>query len=49
MVCSIDMKNKIEDRPVTKQLLISMLKYMNSDSFNPQIQVGANDIASIIK
>jgi len=49
MVCSIDMKDKIEERPVTKQLLISMLKYMNSDSFNPQTLVGVNEIASIIK
>jgi Glycosyl hydrolases family 2, sugar binding domain/Glycosyl hydrolases family 2 len=49
MVCSIDMKDKIEERPVTKQLLLSMLKYMNSDSFNPQTQVAVNDIALIIK
>jgi hypothetical protein len=49
MVCSIDMKDKIEERPVTKQLLISMLKYMNSDSFNPQTLVGVNEIASIFK
>ena len=44
MVCSIDLKNNIEKRPVTKQLLISMLKYMNSDSFNPQIEVQVKDI-----
>ena len=49
MVCSIDMKDKIDERPVTKQLLISMLKYMNSDSFNPQTVVEIGDIKSLIK
>ena len=49
MVCSIDMQDKIDERPVTRQLLISMLKYMNSGSFNPQTQVGIKDIISLIK
>jgi len=49
MVCSIDMKDKIDERPVTRQLLISMLKYMNSGSFNPRTQVGIKDIISLIK
>ena len=49
MVCSIDMKDKIEERPVTKQLLISMLKYMNGDNFNPTTKVSVSDIESIIK
>ncbi len=49
IVCSIDMKDKIEERPVTKQLLISMLNYMNSDSFNPQTKVEIEAIKSLIK
>jgi hypothetical protein len=49
LVCSIDMINKIEERPVTKQLLISMLKYMNSDSFNPKNEVDINEIKSLLK
>jgi hypothetical protein len=43
------MKDKIEERPVTKQLLISMLKYMNGDNFNPTTKVSVSDIESIIK
>jgi hypothetical protein len=49
MVCSIDMKDKIEERPVTRQLLISMLKYMNSKSFNPKNEVNLGIIKEIIK
>jgi len=49
MVCSIDMKDKIEERPVTKQLLISMLKYMNSNSFNPKVELGIEAVKDIVK
>jgi hypothetical protein len=49
MVCSIDMKDKIEERPVTKQLLISMLKYMNSDAFSPQTEISINQIRDLLK
>jgi hypothetical protein len=48
MVCSIDMKNKIDERPVSKQLLISLLKYMNSQSFNPEIEVGMSKIQGLL-
>ena len=44
MVCGIDLKEKIDDRPVSKQLMYSLLNYMNSDTFNPQIEV---DISSV--
>jgi len=49
MVCSIDMKDKIEERPVTRQLLISILKYMNSESFNPQAKIDPELIKSLSK
>jgi hypothetical protein len=49
MVCSIDMKDKIDERPVTKQLLISMLKYMNSDAFSPQTEISINQIRDLLK
>lgn len=39
LVCSIDLKADIEKRPVTKQLLLSLLKYMNNESFNPESRV----------
>ncbi len=42
MVCSIDLMNISDDRIVSRQLLHSILQYMNSKSFNPtsEIDVG---------
>ncbi len=44
LVCSIDLKDLKEERRVSKQLLISILKYMNSESFKPRVEVGINKI-----
>jgi hypothetical protein len=49
LVCSIDLKDKLEERPVSEQLLVSMLKYMNSDSFNPKVEVDPGKILGLIK
>ncbi len=35
MVCSINLKEDLETRPVSRQLLKSILDYMNSPSFDP--------------
>ncbi|MBK7131436.1 MAG: hypothetical protein IPH69_01010 [Bacteroidales bacterium] len=48
-VCSIDLKDKIEERPVSKQLLLSLLNYMNGKSFDPQIKVDLSRIKSIME
>ncbi|MGA2408366.1 MAG: sugar-binding domain-containing protein [Bacteroidales bacterium] len=47
MVCSIDLKNIPEDRLVSKQLLISVLNYMNSEVFNPEVEVNINKIKKL--
>ena len=47
IVCSIDMKDLKEDRPASKQLLRSILAYMNSDSFNPATKVDLNMVRSL--
>ena len=44
LVCSIDLKNLSADRLVSKQLLYSVLNYMNSDLFNPEVEVDINKI-----
>jgi len=49
MVCSIDMINKLEDRPVSAQLLNSILRYMNSPDFNPETAIDPELIREIIK
>lgn len=36
MVCSLDLDSGPEDRPVARQLLYSIKKYMNSDLFDPE-------------
>jgi hypothetical protein len=47
IVCSIDMKDLKEDRPASRQLLRSILAYMNSDSFNPATKVDLNLVRSL--
>jgi hypothetical protein len=44
LVCSIDLTNISEDRLVSKQLLMSILNYMNSGSFNPKVEVDIRKI-----
>ncbi|MBE3087424.1 MAG: beta-galactosidase [Bacteroidetes bacterium] len=48
MVCSIDLKDISEERLASKQLLNSILKYMNSLSFDPQIEVDITKIKGLI-
>jgi hypothetical protein len=49
LVCSINMKDSLDHRPVTKQLLSSMLNYMNSDSFSPKTEIELQQINNILK
>jgi len=37
VIASFDLNTDLEKRPVAKQMLISILKYMNSTSFNPEV------------
>jgi hypothetical protein len=48
LVCSIDLKNITKERIVSKQLLKSILDYMNSDSFNPQTELGLQPIKELM-
>jgi hypothetical protein len=48
IVCSIDLNNISDDRLVSKQLLISVLNYMNSELFSPQVEVDINKIKKLI-
>lgn len=49
MVCSIDLNNISTDRLVSKQLLFSILNYMNSDSFNPRVAININKVKELTK
>ena len=48
MVCSIDLEKNLEDRPVSKQLLNSMLRYMNSPDFRPNTEVDPELITMLL-
>lgn len=49
MVCSIDMKDLTDDRIVTKQLMSSILNFMNSSSFNPEVEVELSKIRELFR
>ena len=48
LVCSVDLKNLTEDRIVSKQLLTSILNYMNSTDFDPVPEVDLNMLSGIV-
>ncbi len=48
MVSSINFSDKLEDRPASKQLLLSVLDYMNSEKFNPQKNIEINQLLDLI-
>jgi hypothetical protein len=48
MVCSIDLKDISYERLASKQLLVSLMKYMNSQSFDPQIEVNIRKISELL-
>jgi hypothetical protein len=48
MVCSIDLENISEDRIVSQQLLNSLLKYMNSQSFDPLTDLEIRNITGLL-
>lgn len=47
MVCSADLTHNLEDRPVADQLYRSILSYMNSDKFNPELTIDENIIQNL--
>ena len=48
IVCSVDLKDISEERLVSKQLMLSLLNYMNSQSFNPQIEVDISKVKGLM-
>lgn len=49
LVCSIDLKNINEERIVSKQLLTSILNYMNTEKFNPSVEADIVKIKALNK
>jgi hypothetical protein len=49
LVSSIDLKNNLNERPVAKQMLQSLLKYMDSDIFAPKHSIDAELLQSLLR
>lgn len=47
VICSINILNELEKKPVLRQLRHSLLHYMQSDDFNPEIQIDIESIKSL--
>jgi hypothetical protein len=47
MVCSADIQNNLEERPVARQLRYSILKYMNSHLFHPENDIDLSLIENL--
>jgi len=48
LVCSIDLKDLTDERLASKQLLYSILNYMNSSHFEPVVEVDLSKINSLL-
>jgi hypothetical protein len=49
LVSSIDLKNNLSERPVARQMLQSLLKYMDSDAFSPKHSIGAELLQGLLR
>jgi len=48
LVCSMDLRKDPEHNPVARQMLHSLLRYMNSSSFKPKVPVAPAQVRSLI-
>lgn len=49
VVCSVDLGDDLDQRPVSRQLLHSLLEYMNGDSFSPSTETTVEELRSLLK
>lgn len=49
IVCGIDLHSDLEKRPVARQLRYSLLNYMNSSAFNPNINISLDAVQNLLK
>jgi hypothetical protein len=47
LVCSIDLQTDLENNPVARQMLHSLLSYMAGDKFNPAVAVDPERIRDL--
>ena len=49
LVCSIDLSGNLNERPAARQMLDSLLKYMDSDAFAPELNIDIQLIRSLFR
>ncbi len=49
MLCAIDIQNDLETRPVARQFRYSLLSYMSSEKFNPQIRLSSDELLGLVR
>lgn len=49
LVCSVDLVDEIENRLGIRQLRSSLISYMESDAFDPQVELSPEQIQSLMK
>ncbi|MBI9019168.1 MAG: discoidin domain-containing protein [Phycisphaerae bacterium] len=49
LICSIDLQNNLDSRPVARQFKYSLLKYMASNQFNPDMVLTVEKINALFK
>lgn len=48
MLCTVDLQKDLDTRPVARQLLASLLAYMNTPAFNPGIELTAGQLGTVL-
>ena len=49
MVCSMDLENRLDERLVARQMRFSLLQYLASDLFAPEVVIEADQLQGIIE
>ncbi|MHC4532601.1 MAG: discoidin domain-containing protein [Planctomycetota bacterium] len=49
LVCSIDLRSNLDQRPVARQMLQSLLSYMDSSAFTPKLSTNTEHIKGLFK
>ncbi|MCB0156511.1 MAG: glycoside hydrolase [Caldilineaceae bacterium] len=49
IVCSMDLQSDLDQRPVARQFRASLLQYLGSNAFDPRVDVGVEEMLSLLK
>ncbi len=49
LICSIDLRSNLDQRPVARQMLQSLLSYMDSSAFEPKLSTDTEHIKGLFK